>query len=196
MHSQCHRRPAQRWHRQRGMALLETLVFFGAVMLIYVSASYFTDRWRSMHEAEQQTHAALFDAAWERSVARPTVELAGQRRMSLRTEQVPRRSILGHIVEAARDFYNNGFFVEPITGHRRMYDVTATGNVEQSEQPRPDWLVDDDYAVNAAMAASTPACFWPNTFFFDFVVGHFTLFVEAAHNKRGVPGLGDLLMHW
>lgn len=57
--------PSRR-RRQRGMALLETIVFFHAVVLIWFAGRYFADRWTAVHQSHRAVQAALLDAAHDR----------------------------------------------------------------------------------------------------------------------------------
>lgn len=54
----------RRQRHERGMALLETIVFFAAVTLFWIAGRAFADRWTGAHQAHRAVHGALLGAAY------------------------------------------------------------------------------------------------------------------------------------
>lgn len=198
----CHR-PLHMRHRRRrgeqGAALLETIVFFGAVVLLYAAASIFGQRWLAVQQTQHATQAALFDAAWDRASTTEGEALVGERSMdvsSTRELRVGFDDLLDDAIDVLGDLFRDDqdtFPIEPFTAHLLMHDAEVGSTLHPPPDERQGWLAEQPIALRGAMAASTPACWWPHTFLFDVAVGHYTWVIEE------VTSLGSFdrpLLNW
>lgn len=145
-------RGTRRRSAQRGMALLETIIFFFAVMLIWVAGRYFMIRWTAVHQAHRAVQRATLAAAYDLDAERGGT-LEGKQRLVIEPPRVRPKPILEPVPASEKRLANQRD--AHITVDARAHDASDPPRREPDGQP-VTWAREQRFEVPRASVLAPP----------------------------------------